>query len=188
MAQNDIGISDLTPLAILDITDDTKFVVAEGSIDYHLTYLNLKTAINESLFATRPLGEMSLDTPIAQTFDGTFSRIVAFDKIQFERGVDANLATHSITTESAHNYRISASLVADFANGDTLELAVFYDGIEAETLGSLAGRGAGRSIYLGGSDIDPLASGVEVALYGRDQDGGSFDVNFTKVRLTVERV
>jgi len=190
MAINDIKISALPELVEANITDDTIFSTVEEGINYKVKMSSITALALQYVYDFRPIGEMSLTTtsPV-QTFDDTaFTVITAFDKIQFERGISVDPANDVITILESGNYKVSATIVAEFAKAESLDAAVMVDGVVEESFGNIQGLGAGKGVLIGGTDIDPLTAGQTVQLAARRGEAGSTDVIFPKVRLIVERV
>jgi len=190
MAINDIGISSLPELLEADVTADTEFVVAENGKSYKVKASTISELALEYLYANRPIGEMSLTTTSpSQTFtDTTYTVITAFDKVQFERGITVDIATDTITIVESGNYKISASIVAEFDKAVSLDAALMVDGVVAESFGNIQGLGNGKGTLMGGTDIDPLTAGQVIQVAARRGEAGSVNVVFPKVRLIVERV
>jgi len=190
MAINDVKISQLPELAIADVTDETMILVAEDGLNYQLSVDVLVEYVAAEISAERPLGEMSL-TAVApsQTFTGSgFTQITAFDKIQYERDMDVDITTDAITLSNTADYRVTVNINAEFNNNQGVEFAVMLDGVVVESLGTIQGRGAGKPVYIGGADIDPLTAGQVITLGAREDAGASVDIIFHKVRITVEGV
>ena len=190
MADSDILISALPELAYADLTDDTILTVVKGDLNYRLPMSSIKQLSLDELYEARPLGEMSLtSTAPEQTFSGSsFTKIVAFDKIQFERGMTVDISNDSITIGETGNYTLSITINAIIPDNRGIEFALMVDGIVGETLGTIQGRGNGKPVAIGALDIDPLTVGQVLTVGARDDDGGSTGVTFEKVRLVVARV
>jgi len=188
MATNDITIGQLEEMTGEIINDDSLLSSVDSVTNYKLKIKTLKDYIVNSISATRPIGEMSLTsvTP-AQTFTGaSFTKIVAFDKIQYEVGMDVDVANDQVVLETDRDYRVTLSINSEFNNNQGVEFAVLIDGVVTESLGTIQGRGSGKPVYIGGADIDPLVSGNVITVGAREDSGASVDIIFHKVRLTVE--
>jgi len=189
MAGQDITIGELPLLAIDDITPETILTCVKDGLNYRLPYSTIKVLAMNTLYSDRPLGEMSLTAVASQEFSGAdFSKIEAFDKIQYERLMSVDITTNSITIAEPGNYKASLSINAEFPSSKGVEFALMVDGLVSEALGIVQGLGSGKPIYIGGSDIDPMNTGQVLTVGARDDAGGTIDVTFHKVRLIVERV
>ena len=189
MATSDIAISQLNEQLI--ITEDTLFVSVDDSlVTKKVTFNTMKDKILQEALAERPLAEMSLTAlSPAQTFsDSNYSIVTAFDKIQYERGLDIDLDNDSVEVLTVGDYRISAFVNAEFGNGDALELAIMLNGVATEPFGPIQGRGTGKGVSIRNADIDPFAIGDIIQLGAKNGDTGDIDVVFLKVRIIVERV
>ena len=190
MATNDITIGQLEEMTSEIINDDSLLSSVDSVTNYKLKIKTLKDYIVNSISATRPLGEMSLTaiTP-TQTFTGAnFTKITAFDKIQYEVGMDVDVAEDQIVLTTSRDYRVTLSINSEFSTNQGVEFAVLIDGVVAEALGTIQGRGSGKPVYIGGADIDPLVEGNVITVGAREDSGGSVDIIFHKVRLTVEGI
>jgi len=190
MAVNDIKISALPELIQANITPNTIFSSVENGINYKIKMSSLMASSLQYLYDNRPIGEMSL-TAISpsQTFDDTaFEIITAFDKIQFERGVTVDPVNDMITIIEDGNYKVTATIVAEFDKAVSLDTAIMIDGVVNESFGNIQGLGNGKGVLIGGADIDPYTAGQTVQLAAKRGEAGSVDVIFPKVRLIVERV
>lgn len=190
MALNDIIISQLPPMVDTDITDDTLFTTVKESLNFKVRWGVIKTAIMDVFYTDRPLGEMSLSVLEAtQIFtQPTYEKITVFDKIQYERGVDIDVATDKVTILEAGNYKLGLTFNGEFATAQAINLAVLVNGEAVNYGGSIQGRGAGKPVFLSSSDTDPLNEGDVITVGAKDEDSGTLDVKFKKVRLSVERV
>ncbi len=190
MAINDIILSELPELVEANITDNTIVSSVESGINYKVKMGSVNALALQYMYDNRPLGEMSLTTTSpSQTFDDTaFTVITAFDKIQFERGITVDPTNDVITIVESGNYKISVTIVAEFAKADSIDTAIMIDGVVNESFGNIQGLGSGKGVLIGGTDIDPLTVGQSVQLAAKRGEAGSVDVVFPKVRLLVERV
>jgi len=190
MAEDEIKISEYPERVLIDLTDDAIFEIVDEGVNYKLPISTLAEYIDAKIEDTSIIGEMSL-TSVSQpqTFDGSsFTKITSFNKIQYERGVDVDVDTDSISILTPKDYRITLSINAEFSNNQGVEFALLQDGVPAETLGTIQGRGTGKPVYIGGADIDPLTIGNVLSVGAREDSGASVDIIFHKVRLTVEEV
>ncbi len=190
MAINDITIGQLPTLALVSITDNTIVSSVESGLNYQLSMGSIAAYGLIHMYNNRPIGEMSL-TAISpsQTFsDAAFTVITAFDKIQFERGVTIDLATDTITIIESGNYKVTVTIVAEFAKAVSIDTAIMIDGVVGESFGNIQGLGAGKGVLIGGADIDPYTVGQTIQLAAKRGEEGDVDVIFPKVRLIVERV
>jgi len=190
MAINDVKLSQLPELVVANITDETIVFSAEAGLNYKIKMGALSAYVAGKVQEVKPLGEMSLVAPVpSQTLSGSnFTQITAFDKIQYERGLEVDLTTSTVTILKAGDYRVTVNLNSEFSNNQGVEFAVLVDGVVNESLGSLQGRGNGKPVYIGGADIDPFVEGATITLGAREDEGGSLDIIYHKVRLTVEAV
>ena len=145
MALNDVKISQLPEQPFEELTDDTIFVTVDSNgLNKQVALADIVQYTANNIAVNRPLGEMSLTTVApAQTFDDlAYTVVTAFDKVQYERDVDVDLGTDTITIlEDGEAYRTTVFVNAEFDNNATLELVVLIDGVETETFGPLLGRG-----------------------------------------------
>jgi len=192
MALNDVKISQLPVQDLAELTDDTIFITVDSNgLNKQVALADIVQYTANNIAVNRPLGEMSLTTVApAQTFDDlAYTVVTAFDKVQYERDVDVDLGTDTITIlEDGEAYRTTVFVNAEFDNNATLELVVLIDGVETETFGPLLGRGNNKPVSTGSADIDPMVSGQTIQLAARRGEAGSIDVIFHKVRIIVERV
>ncbi len=190
MVINDVTISELPELLEANVTVDTLLSSVEGGTNHKLKVGTMSALALQHMYDNRPIGEMSLTaTSPSQTFDDTgFTVITAFDKIQFERGVDVDLATDAITILEDGNYKVSVTIVAEFDKAASLDTAIMLDGVVEESFGNIQGLGNGKGVLIGGTDIDPATLGQTIQLAAKRGEAGSVDVIFPKVRLIVERV
>jgi len=189
MAINDIAIGQMAELDLANVTDETVVSSVEDGLNYKLSMSTIAQYVASFISTNRPLGEMSLTVPVEQTFSGsTFAKITAFDKIQYERDVDVDTANDQIIILNSGDYRTTININAVFSSNQGVEFALMINGTVAESLGTIQGRGNGKPIYLGGADIDPLTLGDVLTLGAREDEGGSVDITFNKVRITVEGV
>ena len=190
MADQDIKLSELPVLGVSEVTDNTIFHVVETGLNYQLPMSAIKLVALNNLYESRPLGEMSLTAPASpQAFAGAnFEKITAFDKVQFQRGVTVDLPNDSVEILEDGNYNVGLSINGEWNNSIGVEFAVMVDGVVEESLGTLQGRNVGKAVFISGSDIDPYVAGQIITAGAREDAGGSVDVTFNKVRLTVARV
>ena len=190
MAINDITLGQLPTLALLNITDSTIVSSVESDLNYQLSMGSIAAYGLMHMYDNRPIGEMSLTTTSpAQTFDdAAFEVITAFDKIQFERGVTVDPTTDTITIIETGNYKVTATIVAEFDKAVSIDTAIMVDGTVNESFGNIQGLGNGKGVLIGGTDIDPYTAGQTVQLAAKRGEAGDVDVIFPKVRLIVERV
>ena len=190
MAINDILISELPELTEANLQDDTVFSSVDGSKNYKVKMSSMSAKALDYLYANRPIGEMSLTaaSPIQTFTDTAFNVVTAFDKIQFERGVTVDPINDVITIIETGNYKISATIVAEFDKAISLDTAIMVDGVVDESFGNIQGLGTGKGVLIGGADIDPFLAGQTIQLAAKRGEAGSVDVIFPKVRLIVERV
>jgi len=190
MAAGDIVISNLPELLEGSIEDGDLLHIVHAGINHNVTFGSLREAVGASFYTDRPLGEMSLITVApTQTFDGSvFTKVESFDKIQYQRNIDVDIDTDTVTIEQDGNYRVTTDINAEFPNNQGAEFAIMVDGVVAETLGTLQGRGVGKPVFISAGDIDPYVIGQEITLGAKDDEDGSIDIIFHKVRITVEKV
>ena len=188
MAINDITISQLPTLATM--TTNTYLSCIDGAQNYKLPATTIGAYGLQYLYDNRPIGEMSLTaTSPAQTFDDTaFEVITAFDKIQFERGIDVDLVNDQIVILESGNYKVSVTMVAEFDKAISLDTAIMLDGVVEESFGNIQGLGNGKGVLIGGADIDPYTAGQTIQIAAKRGEAGSVAVIFPKVRIIVERV
>ena len=190
MALNDIKISELPLLLEADITEETILVVVKEDLNYQVTVGALSAKALDHFYDQRPLGEISLTAAApAQDFtDVEYTIVTAFDKIQFERGVNCDLPSDSIILLEDGNYKVSISAVAEFDKNSSLDLAVMVNGVVSESFGNIQGLGAGKGTQMGGADVDPMVIGDVIQLAAKRGELGSVSVVFVKARIIVSRV